>query len=396
MHRYLIPPLIALLVIGQAQAGLILFSPGSSQISSAAIYDVTNCPNGEVVFGTDNGLSWYNGSWKRFHRDYTDAGAGLLSETVLAVEYDSTGTLWIGHSGGLQWYNGTRFSTLTDQQILKNLKVNDLQRWDDEMWVATGNAGVHRVVDGRWIWYKPHGEGGLGCYSVTSMAVDAEDEALYVAAYDGGIWVLSRSEGAGIFESLLEDGRPAVDLTQVRRDPAGGVYLFGPNRLVHYSARHGFTPVCAVAQLEEGARQINDVAAGPDGDLWVAADNGLYQFSVNGILHLSKDDGIWGTVVRTVFIDHEGRCWFATPGNVGFYFNPDIESPIIDVDSPHLLGFPSADNYATAPVTSSPPLAPVIEDNESSYLEIILRSPAIGYDFFQQLISEFLGNRKSV
>ncbi|RPJ53703.1 MAG: hypothetical protein EHJ95_01730 [Methanobacteriota archaeon] len=358
MRRYLIHTLLALLVVGQVQAGLILFSPGSSQISSDAVYDITNGPNGEVVFGTDNGLSWYNGNWTRFHRDYADDGAGLLSETVLAVEYDSTGTLWIGYPAGLQRYNGARFSTLADQQVLKNLKINDLQRWDDEMWVATGNAGVHRVVDGRWTWFKPYGEGGLGCYAVSSLAVDAEDDALYAASNDGGIWMLRRSERSASFEQILEDGRPAADLTQVRRDPSGGIYIFSLERLVHYSARYGFTPVCTVSQLEEGAGRIADVAAAPNGDLWVAASNGLYQFSQNGIVHFSKDDGIWGTIVRVVFVDYKGRCWFATPGFVGFFSDPDRESSLIQIE-------PAAMETPLETEVQETPSIPVISDASS-------------------------------
>jgi len=374
MLRYLIPALLALLVVGQVQAGLILFSPSSSQISSDAVYDVTNGPNGEVVFGTDNGLSWYNGNWTRFHRNHADIGAGLLSETVLAVEYDSTGTLWIGYPGGLQWYNGTRFSTLADQQVLKNLKINDLQRWDDEMWVATGNAGVHRVVDGRWTWFKPYGEGGLGCYAVSSLAVDAEDDALYAASNDGGIWMLRRSERSASFEQILEDGRPAADLTQVRRDPSGGIYIFSPERLVHYSARYGFTPVCMVSQLEEGAGRIADVAAAPNGDLWVAAGNGLYRFTPNGILHLSKDDGIWGSMVHSVFVDYKGRCWFSTPGYVGYFSDNGADSSLIQIEPAPKTSTPGAVNTETpASLVASevPPDVPDTTDPITSFVNYI-------------------------
>jgi hypothetical protein len=206
------------------------------------------------------------------------------------------------------------------------------------------------------------------------MAVDAEDDALYAASSDGGVWVFHRSEEGGKFEPLLEEGRLTADLTQVRRDPAGGIYLFGSERLVHYRTRYGFTPVSTVSQLEEGALQITDVAAAPNGDLWVAAGNGLYQYSVNGTLHLSRDDGIWGNVVRTVFVDHKGRCWFATRGYVGYFTDTDEQPSLIQIEPmPTLISEETQDSEGQLPpvTTESPSVEPHAGDAIATLLEYI-------------------------
>ncbi|MFY9545949.1 MAG: hypothetical protein WAQ44_05510, partial [Candidatus Methanoculleus thermohydrogenotrophicum] len=36
------------------------------------------------------------------------------------------------------------------------------------------------------------------------------------------------------------------------------------------------------------------------------------------VLHITSEDGIRSNVVKKLFIDAYGRCWFVVPGNVGY------------------------------------------------------------------------------
>ncbi|MEN6395154.1 MAG: two-component regulator propeller domain-containing protein, partial [Methanoregula sp.] len=121
-----------------------LFRPEAGSIHSATINNIINGPHGEVLFATAFGLSVYNESWSTRHINRDNFSAGLLDDYVTALEYDSSGNLWIGYTGGIQVYNGHDYQVIRDQELLKSLWIRDLQRWNDDMWVATGNTALHR------------------------------------------------------------------------------------------------------------------------------------------------------------------------------------------------------------------------------------------------------------
>ena len=80
-------------------------------------------------------------SWTTRHVNHNNISAGLMDDYVTALEYDASGNLWIGFGDGIQIYNGYDYTVIQDQELLKSLQIRGLQRWDDDMWVATGNSG---------------------------------------------------------------------------------------------------------------------------------------------------------------------------------------------------------------------------------------------------------------
>ncbi|MDD1666178.1 MAG: hypothetical protein LUQ23_01410, partial [Methanomicrobiales archaeon] len=72
-----------------AAAELQFFAAGPEQISSVGVLDIAQDPGGNIYFGTDNGLSFYDGTWHITHWSYGQGDTGLLSDHILALEYDS-------------------------------------------------------------------------------------------------------------------------------------------------------------------------------------------------------------------------------------------------------------------------------------------------------------------
>ncbi|MFA5212775.1 MAG: two-component regulator propeller domain-containing protein, partial [Methanoregula sp.] len=167
-----------------------LFIPTTRMIHSDQITDLINGHNGDVIIATSFGISTYNGSWSTRHLNLDNISLGLMDDYVTAVEYDHDGNLWIGYSGGLQIYNGRYYRTIRDQQLLKETRILDLQRWNDEMWIATGHAGIHRYRNETWIWFQPGVKNGSGFYEVDSMALDPAGNMLVIATPEEGLWIV--------------------------------------------------------------------------------------------------------------------------------------------------------------------------------------------------------------
>jgi len=321
--------------ISSAPYTIQLFGPTASMIHSDQILDQINGLNGlDIIFATSFGLSHYNGTWETLHTNLDNVSAGLMDDYVTAAEYDADGNLWLGYSGGLQIFNGRDYQTIRDQQLLKDPRINDIQRWDTDMWVATGNAGIHRYHAGTWTWYQPMTPTGPGFYEINNMVVDPSSNALIIATRNQGLWIIRSPSDPIRFELLAGRYTPEGQMEQVRRDPMGGVYFFDKSSIIHYGKDTGFVPVLTTRDLSPSEIAINDVSAGPDGNLYIATDDGLFIWKNNAVYrHLTRFEGIGGSspAVRTVFVDTLNRVWFSTSGYVGYYVDLQMPGDFINI-----------------------------------------------------------------
>jgi ligand-binding sensor domain-containing protein len=330
-----------------------LFIPSSNMIHSDQVLDMINIPKGGVLIGTSFGLSTYNGTWSTRHINRDNITEGLMDEFITAVEYDPDGNQWIGYSGGIQIYDGRYYRTIRDQQLLKDTRIQDIQRWHDDMWIATGNAGIHRFRNGAWTWYQPMSKGGPEFYDAREIALDPLHDILVLVTADNGHWRIRKSGDDTIAFEQIAVRRGSHDLLDhVRRDPAGGVYFFNDTTVMHYTPMSGYESVLTTRDITIKQMTINDLAAAPDGRLYLATDNGIYVWN-NGVEHhLSRFEGI-GTseVVRFISIDAEQRIWFASKGHVGYFYGESGVRPAIEIVAP---GAVVAIETPVVPVTTAP------------------------------------------
>jgi ligand-binding sensor domain-containing protein len=321
MLRDVISVLFLLFLLAPVSAELVIVSPALSTYSTSQVNDYTNGPEGEVVFATSSGLTTYNGTWTTYRTPPAFRKDTLISDFILTVAYGPDGMLWIGTPAGLQRMNGQVFETVAGQERLKNPIVIGLQRWDDALWVETSNAGVHRLENGSWTWFKPF-HGGPGSYALDDLALDPAHGVLYCISRLDGVFAVGENASAGFYQ-VTPDGRRVAGFTDGRTDPFGGIYLFNRSCVAHLDGAGLETVICAPTDLEIFAGGFNDVSPAPDGSLWVATDHGLFQWQDGVVLdHVYRANGIWSNVMKSVFVDCTGRCWFSTQTAIGYYY-PD-------------------------------------------------------------------------
>jgi hypothetical protein len=307
---------------------IVLFIPTRDMIHSSQIMDMVDIPTpekGDVVVATSFGLSTFNGTWSTRHMTLDNISEGLIDDYITAVEYDQNLSLWIGYSKGIQIYNGQYYQTLRDQQLFKDTRIFDLQRWNNDMWVATGHSGIHRYQNGTWTWFQPESPGGSPFYEVNSMTVDTTSNAsaLIIATVREGLWIVRSQEDPIRFESIAGKDSTYGLLDRVRRDPHGGAYFFNGTSVFHYSQASNFSRVLDRHDLSISDIAINDIAAANDGKLYLGTDTGIYVWDHGAIYrHLNRFEGIGtSSVVRTVHIDDLDRVWFSTQDDVGYYID---------------------------------------------------------------------------
>ena len=108
------------------------------------------------------------------------------------------------------------------------------------------------------------------------MALDSATDTLLVATDREGLWQINQSTGTYFFNEIESNKDPYGMLDHVRKDPFGGVYFFNMTQVVHYDNATGFTPILSSENFSGGMSNINDVAKGSGGNLYVATDRGIY------------------------------------------------------------------------------------------------------------------------
>ena len=77
----------------------------SNGLADNRIWAIMTDSEGSVWFGTDNGVSRYNGSkWTTYRTN-----DGLINNSVYAIEQDVFGDIWIGTAQGFSIYDGNSF-----------------------------------------------------------------------------------------------------------------------------------------------------------------------------------------------------------------------------------------------------------------------------------------------
>ena len=304
---------------------------------------------GEVWFGTDHGISRYNGAWHSwtegadlqgaihsltFGESSSELWAGTATGAVLvwngsawdllarldspvqALHY-TRGQLWIGTTAGLYLWNGEAPAPVTglDEAYISVIGSSNA---GDSIWVGTSD-GLWLRQEGRW---KATGEAeGLSAREITALWADASGPVW--VAIDGNIaW---RDPATGAWEQVETDplhARERVRITSLAGDGSGGVWVGteggGFFRLVESEAVPSTTPQYSLVpqSINSGETSfIHAAAVDQAGSLWLGTVSGVFR----------SDREIWGreihppasspaNEIQTMLADEQGRLWIGTRG----------------------------------------------------------------------------------
>mgnify|MGYP005846973835 CR=1 FL=1 len=160
---------------------------------------------GNLWFGTDNGLSRFDGTnWTSYRQ-----GSGshdLNGKRVLALHVDRLGVLWVGTDRGLMRIEGENWQRLTSADGLAGDKVYAiLEDPQGMLWFGT-DRGVSRYDGIAWRTESGAGEGPVYALLLDSDGVYWFGTEKGLVRYDGKTWqTLSSDQGGGRVLALAQD-----------------------------------------------------------------------------------------------------------------------------------------------------------------------------------------------
>ena len=312
----------------------------------------------------------------QFLRWGTDEGLGVPS--VMSLEKDDKGRLWVGNTAGLHRYDGREFVNFSAS--IPGPYVADLL-WDGSgyLWAGT-DAGLARIHpetgESMWWIHDPEDPSSLADSFINEILPDGTGR--YWLGNDIGLDLFDPATGQarwygpghGMLEGWVTHIEPADD---------GGLWLAmgewpGPGGLTYFdpaaeTARNWIHDPEDPGSILPGDARIVRLL---DGDIWVGTSSGLsrYDPADDTFIHYLPAETEWMdakdqryTVVRDLMKDEQGRLWGISQ-----------RGPVLvdeDTRSYSLLADPLASD-GRSPVTShslldDPSGAIVIADDEALF-----------------------------
>ncbi|MGF6274125.1 signal transduction histidine kinase/ligand-binding sensor domain-containing protein/CheY-like chemotaxis protein [Massilia sp. UYP11] len=253
-------------------------------LGQESVLSIIQDRDGFMWFGTQSGLSRYDGYRFVHHRSEIGDPRSLASNWVRVLHLDRHGRLWLGTDGGLNRYDPvTRSFTLhapheptrrgTGNRQIKALTGDG----GDGLWIGTADGLQHFDPDtGKFtVWHHvPNDERTLRDDGIQALALDA----------DGRLWI---GTAAGL-DSLAPDRRT----------------------IEHHPSQPGLPP-------GPHSRPVHALLVDAGQRLWIGRDGGLERRELRGpgagkLRRFGPADGVGDAWITALYQDPDGTVWAGT------------------------------------------------------------------------------------
>ncbi len=281
--------------------------------------------NNEIWFGTQDGVSVFNGStWT----SYTVAD-GLIDNTIQAIYVDNSGNVWVGTDFGASVYDGANWSSYTSADGLGNDQIKCItEDAVGNIWFGT-SAGAS-LFDGVNSWTNYSTSNGLPFGGVNEIDVHTNGE-VWMGTGLGGVSIFNGSTFTTINATAgLIDNRIRAMVIDPSNEKwigtsEGITVLNGSNQAsLNYTTIFSLPP-------PDTLNPIEDIEMDAQGNMWVGVyvdylvtEGGVCSFNGNNWNQYKVADGLVGPVVRALAIDGNDDVWVATSTGVSKISHPDV------------------------------------------------------------------------
>jgi ligand-binding sensor domain-containing protein len=271
---------------------------------------------------TGNGVYRYDG--KTFTNFTTKDG--LLSNGVFAMLQDKTGKIWFGTDHGLSCFDGKTFS-----QIPITFNENRIGNFEK---VQASNIFVNTILQDKkgMFWFAS--ESGVFCYDgkeftwfidnpniVNAKKINPKNVIGMIEDKKGNIWFTTRAEGVYCFDgselvnyqpnnlkwfySIFEDSKGNI---WVGNRAGDGVYQFDGKNFTSQLTNLGLNEAVVYSMIQDNA-----------GNIWFGTEaddvskrqstGGIWRYDGKKLKNFTTADGLSNNAIFTVFEDRNRHLW---------------------------------------------------------------------------------------
>jgi len=261
---------------------------------------------------------------------------GLSNNRVVTIADDEDGNLWFGTDYGVSRYNGDNFLNFTTQDGLPDNYVHDIHRTDDGIfWFATVGGGLSRYDGKRFETISQ--KDGLASNHV-NVIYGTTNGALWLGMRENGISCLEIEnqdslDGKITVQTLTQkDGLVDCHVMSIHGNANGmlwfgtsesGIYRYDGKRIVNLTVEDGLLSN-TVEAIYRGAFILKDglhpFKTKTDEMLWFGTGEGISRYDGKHFFNITKEDGLADNYIVTIYGTADGKLWFGTEeGGISTY-----------------------------------------------------------------------------
>lgn len=283
--------------------------------------------NNTIWFGTQNGVSEYDGSTWVDHTNAIDAG--LIDDNIQALTVMSNGDIWVGTDFGASVYSGGSWTAYTNADGLGNNQIKCIEEAaNGDVWFGT-NTGASLFDGVNWTNFGI--ADGIPFGGVTAIMIQA----------NGDVWLGSGLNGIRIYDgsnfspiTSVADGLIDDRIRGMRNDNSDQRWIATSEGIsVLNSSNVVVTQHTMIYSLPapDTLNPIEDVEIDNNGNIWVGVyvdylvtEGGVVAFDGNSWVEYDVSDGLVGPVIRQLAIDGNNDVWVATSTGVSKISNHSV------------------------------------------------------------------------
>lgn len=293
---------------------------GLSQSSVIAIHQDLQ---GQMWFGTRDGLNRYNGSTISVFRNNPKDSLSICNNDILSIEGDKSGNLWVGTYNGLNCYNPVsnvfkHYFHENSANTLCNNTIWNIKEINNEIWIATaGGLSIFNKSTQKFtsVSHNSKNSSSLSNNFVLSIC-KTKKGAIWVGTAKGLCQLISRKGDSFVFKEFFTSNNERLYVQDIKEDKNGNLCVatkqhgllkldLKSNKLVPFSKNLTDSDVRSI-DFDK-----NDVA-------WVGTYEGLFTIQNSGNVikvYNNPDKKLSFGKIKSVFTDRKGSVW------IGSYYN---------------------------------------------------------------------------
>jgi len=276
----------------------VTFTENDSLINNV-VFSITELQKGQILFGTNGGLSIFNG--KKF-RNYTEKN-GLPHNRVFKIVQDNNGVVWIGTAKGVCYLQNSKIMPFKEDTILSSATIITI--YPDKagnIWFGTLQDGVIKYNLKNKTFTRFNSKGGL-----RNDFVRAINEDLHGNIYVGTISGISKITPAGQIQKVNIPNEELNAFLSIVTDnknnlwfgTSAGVYKYNGQTYRNYLQKNGLSSNKILSALQDR-----------EGNFWFGTDGfGVSRFSSEAFTSYTVKDSLPGDYITAVFQDSKKNIW---------------------------------------------------------------------------------------
>lgn len=231
---------------------------------------------------------------------------GLIQSSVYSIIQDKNGYMWFGTEGGVSKFNGSKFINYTPEKGLAQNHVRViLEDRSGAIWFGTEDGGISRLTK---TGFKNYSKKDGVCDNKILSAYEDENGDIWFGT-DNGLSIYHK----GKFSTLaIKDGLHSNTIRTIYRDRKGSIWFSSgiagggisnktKDRFRYFTEDHGLLSNVVVCIAEDR-----------DGNIWFGTDSGVSVFDGKSFSNYTSANGLTNEAVISLFYDKSGTMWIGT------------------------------------------------------------------------------------